>query len=134
VAWGVRLGGPVKAKQSEKTVNHSRGRKTASWPSARTSKPDCCSFRLDVGRLNHLVPLLGFVGGELREAGGSAGKLDQALDRLVVFDAPGLDQGIEGRERVLSWSRPSRFPAVRAWLSVVGLRALAVFVHPARRV
>ena len=27
--------------------------------------------------------------------------LDQALDRLVVFDAPGLDEGIERRERIL---------------------------------
>jgi hypothetical protein len=26
---------------------------------------------------------------------------DQALDRLVVFNAPGLDEGIERRERIL---------------------------------
>src|SRR5207249_12024511 len=27
--------------------------------------------------------------------------LDQALDRLVVFDAPGLDEGVERHERIL---------------------------------
>ncbi len=27
--------------------------------------------------------------------------LDQTLDRLVVFDAPGLDESIEGHQRIL---------------------------------
>jgi hypothetical protein len=27
--------------------------------------------------------------------------LDQALDCLVVFDAPGFDEGVERRERIL---------------------------------
>jgi hypothetical protein len=27
--------------------------------------------------------------------------LDQAPNCLVVFDAPGLDEGVEGRERIL---------------------------------
>jgi hypothetical protein len=29
------------------------------------------------------------------------GPLCEALGRLVVFDAPGLDEGVEGRERIL---------------------------------
>jgi hypothetical protein len=36
------------------------------------------------------------VEGELRIA-----ILDQTLDRLLVIDAPGLDEGVEGRNRVL---------------------------------
>src|SRR5215471_7650675 len=45
-----------------------------------------------------MLPVLGreIVEGEQRRA-----ILDQALDRLVVFDAPGLDEGIERRERIL---------------------------------
>src|SRR5262245_33902931 len=45
-----------------------------------------------------MLPVLGreIVEGEQRVA-----ILDQALDCLVVFDAPALDEGVEGRERVL---------------------------------
>src|SRR6058998_2620748 len=45
-----------------------------------------------------MLPVLGreVVEGEQRVA-----ILDQALDRLVVFDAPSLDEGVEGRKRVL---------------------------------
>src|SRR5262245_8997890 len=45
-----------------------------------------------------MLPVLGreVVEGEQRLA-----ILDQALDRLLVFDTPGLDEGIERRERIL---------------------------------
>ena len=51
----------------------------------------------DVGRAQ-MLPVLGreVVEGEQRVA-----ILDQALDRLVVFDAPGFDEGIERGERIL---------------------------------
>src|SRR5258707_13931427 len=45
-----------------------------------------------------MLPVLGreVVEGEQRVA-----ILDQTLDRLVVFDAPGLDEGVEGGKRIL---------------------------------
>src|SRR5258706_13335043 len=45
-----------------------------------------------------MLPVLGreVVEGEQRVA-----ILDQTLDRLVVFDAPGFDEGVEGRKRIL---------------------------------
>src|SRR5215470_14453553 len=61
--------------------------------------------------------------------------LDQALDRLVVFDAPGLDEGVEGRKRILLClghpdflQRPLGFRllALRQFVEDVG-----GFVHPA---
>src|ERR1700704_6129473 len=50
----------------------------------------------DVSRAQ-MLPVLGreVVEGEQRVA-----ILDQALDRLVVFDAPGLDEGVERHERI----------------------------------
>ena len=49
-------------------------------------------------RRAQMLPVLGreVVEGEQRVA-----ILDQALDRLVVFDAPGFDEDIEGRERIV---------------------------------
>src|SRR6202035_528256 len=38
--------------------------------------------------------------------------LDQALDSLVVFDAPDFDEGVERVHP--SWSRPSRSPSGKA--------------------
>jgi hypothetical protein len=51
----------------------------------------------DIGRAQ-MLPVLGreVVEGEQRVA-----ILDQALGRLVVFDAPGFDEGIERRERIV---------------------------------
>jgi len=43
-----------------------------------------------------MLPVLGREVAEQRVA-----ILDQALDRLVVFDAPGLDEGVEGSKRIL---------------------------------
>jgi hypothetical protein len=55
----------------------------------------------DVGR-SQVLPVLGreVVEGEQRIA-----ILDQALDRLFVLDAPGLDERVEGSKRISSWSR-----------------------------
>jgi hypothetical protein len=49
-------------------------------------------------RRARVLPVLGreVVEGEQRVA-----ILDRSLDRLVVFDAPGLDEGVEGRKRIL---------------------------------
>src|SRR5215813_9695571 len=79
-----------------------------------------------------MPPVLGreVVEGEQRVA-----ILDQALDRLVVFDAPGLDEGVEGRKRILLClghpdflQRPLGFRllAVRQFAEDIG-----GFVHPA---
>jgi hypothetical protein len=43
------------------------------------------------------------------------------VDCLVVFDASGLDEGVEGRARP-SWTRPSRCPAAPAWLLLLAVR------------
>jgi hypothetical protein len=59
---------------------------------------DCCERTFDdVGRAQ-MFPVLGreVVEGEQRLA-----ILDQALDRLVVFDGPSFDEGVERRERIL---------------------------------
>ncbi len=48
--------------------------------------------------------------------------LDQALDRLVVFDAPGLTKASNAASRILR-SRPSRSPAARAWQLIAGSSA-----------
>src|SRR6266536_3624445 len=61
--------------------------------------------------------------GEIVEGEQRVAILDQAFDRLVVFDAPGLDEGVEGGKRILL-GRPSRFPAAPAWLSVAGSSAV----------
>jgi len=42
-------------------------------------RDDDSLFRLDVGRPDHLAPLLGFVGNELAEVGWRAGHLNAAL-------------------------------------------------------
>ena len=51
----------------------------------------------DVGRAQ-MLPVLG---GEVVEGEQRVAILGQALDRLVVFDAPGLDEGVERHERIL---------------------------------
>jgi hypothetical protein len=50
-----------------------------------------------------VLPVLGreVVEGEQRVA-----ILDQALDRLVVFDAPGLDEVVEGRNSIAPRKKP----------------------------
>ena len=60
----------------------------------------------DVGRAQ-MFPVLG---GEVVESQQRVAILDQALDRLVVFDAPGLDEGVERCERwsLLKCSLPHR--------------------------
>src|SRR5258706_6056937 len=79
-----------------------------------------------------MLPVLGreVVEGEQRVA-----ILDQTLDRLVVFDAPGLDEGVEGRKRILlGFGHPDflqrpfgfRLLALRQLVEAVG-----GFVHPA---
>ena len=50
----------------------------------------------DVGR-SQMLPVLG---GEVVEGQQRVAILDQALGRLVVFDAPGLDEGVERSERI----------------------------------
>src|SRR4029450_7186912 len=59
----------------------------------------------------------------------------QALDRLVVFDAPGLDEGVEGRKRMLLGlghpdflQRPLGFRLLALRQSVEDVGG---FVHPA---
>ena len=51
----------------------------------------------DIGRAQ-MLPVLGR---ELVEGQQRIAILDQALDSLVVLDAPGFDEGVEGEERVL---------------------------------
>ena len=51
----------------------------------------------EVGRAQ-MLPVLG---GEVVEGEQRVAILDQALDRLVVFDAPGFDEGVERGERIL---------------------------------
>src|SRR5258707_422537 len=79
-----------------------------------------------------MLPVLGreVVEGEQRVA-----ILDQTLDRLVVFDAPGLDEGVEGRKRILlGFGHPDflqrplgfRLLALRQFVEDVG-----GFMHPA---
>src|SRR5262245_8803071 len=66
-----------------------------------------------------MLPMLGreVVEGEQRIA-----ILDQALDRLLVFGAPGLDQGVERHERILlGLGHPDLLQ--RAWLSIAGSSA-----------
>src|SRR4051794_32690250 len=71
---------------------------------------------------------------EVVEAEQGVAILDQALNRLVVFDAPGLDEGVEGGKPIVLVS-PIRFPAAHAWLSVAGCSAVVEdvgdLVHPA---
>src|SRR6202035_375554 len=58
----------------------------------------------DVGRAQ-MLPVLG---GEVVEGEQRVTIFDQALDRLVVFDAPGFDEGIERRKRIrLGLGRPN---------------------------
>jgi hypothetical protein len=45
---------------------------------------------------------------------------DEALNRLVVFYAPGLDESVEGRKRILPGLCHPDFLAAPAWLSVIG--------------
>src|SRR6516225_3096433 len=45
--------------------------------------------------------MLPMLGREIVEGQQCIAIFDQALDRLVVFDAPGLDEDIERRERIL---------------------------------
>src|SRR5262249_48924409 len=72
---------------------------------------------------------------EVVEAEQGVAILDQALDRLVVFDAPRLDEGVEGGKRIrLGLGHPDflqcplgfRLLAVRQFVEDVG-----GFVHPA---
>src|SRR5437763_11338517 len=85
-----------------------------------------------IARGAQMLPVLGreVVEGEQRVA-----ILDQTLDRLVVFDAPGLDEGVEGRKRILLGfchpdflQRPLGFQllALRQFVEDVG-----GFMHPA---
>src|SRR5215813_1797150 len=72
---------------------------------------------------------------EVVEAEQGVAILDQALDRLVVFDAPGLDEDVEGGKRIrLGFGHPDFLQCP------LGFRLLAVwqfvedvggFVHPA---
>src|SRR5262249_3376313 len=82
-----------------------------------------------------VAPLLPVLGREVVEGEQRVAILDQALDRLVVFDAPGLDEGVEGRKRILLClghpdflQRPLGFRllALRQFVEDVG-----GFVHPA---
>ena len=50
----------------------------------------------DVGR-SQMLPVLG---GEVVEGEQRLTILDQAFDGLVVFDAPGFDEGVERSERI----------------------------------
>jgi hypothetical protein len=73
--------------------------------------------------------------------------LDQALERLVVFDAPGLDEGVEGRKRILLGLRHPdflqrplgfRLLALRQFVEDVGVlctqeRWPRVWGHPSSR-
>jgi hypothetical protein len=76
-------------------------------------------------RRAQMLPVLGreVVEGEQRVA-----ILDQALDRLVVFDASGLDEGVEGRPVCFSNSVAMAFaaicvdPTVRTRTSAAGAR------------
>jgi hypothetical protein len=60
---------------------------------------------------------------------------DQALDRLVVFDAPGLDEGIERRERILLGLGHPDLLQCSLGLKLLALRQLVEdiggLVHPA---
>ena len=49
-------------------------------------------------RRAQMLPVLGR---EVVESEQRVAILDQAFDRLVVFDAPGFDEGVERRERIL---------------------------------
>ena len=51
----------------------------------------------DVGRAQ-MLPVLG---GEVVERQQCVSILDQALDRLIVFDVPAFDEGVERREGIL---------------------------------
>src|SRR6266498_2928870 len=82
--------------------------------------------------VRRLLPVLGR---EVVEGEQCVAILDQALDRLVVFDAPGLDEGGEGRQRdLLGLGHPDflqrplgfRLLALRQFVEDVG-----GFVHPA---
>src|SRR5215207_11367516 len=61
--------------------------------------------------------------------------LNQAIDRLVVFDAPGLDEGVEGRERVLLGLRHPDLLQRPLGFRLLALRQLVQhiggLVHPA---
>src|SRR5262245_25274348 len=79
--------------------------------------------------------MLPVLGREVVEAEQGVAILDQALDRLVVFDTPGLDEGVEGGKRIrLGLGHPDflqrplgfRLLAVRQFVEDVG-----GFVHPA---
>ena len=73
----------------------------------------------DVSRAQ-MLPVLGreVVEGEQRIA-----ILDQALDRLVLFDAYGFDEGIERGECILLGLGHPESLAAPAWLSVAGSSA-----------
>src|SRR5215831_19115544 len=45
--------------------------------------------------------MLPVLGGEVVESQQRVAILGQTLDRLVVFDAPAFDEGVEGHERIL---------------------------------
>ena len=45
--------------------------------------------------------MLPVLGGEVVESQQCVAILGQTLDRLVVFDAPAFDEGVEGHERIL---------------------------------
>src|SRR6516162_3500275 len=67
---------------------------------------------------------------EVVEAEQGVAILDQALDRLVVFDAPGLDEGVEGGKRIrLGLGHPDFLQCplgFGCWLFGSLLRTLAV--------
>src|SRR5262245_58349561 len=78
--------------------------------------------------------MLPVLGREVVEGEQHVAILDQALGRLVIFDAPGLDEGVEGRKRILLvlghpdfLQRPLGFRllALRQFVEDVG-----GFVHP----
>src|SRR5262249_47375187 len=98
---------------------------------AHRAVADCRERAFDDVRRAQMLPVLGrgVVEGELHVA-----IIDQALGRLVIFDVPGLDEGVEGRKRILLGlghpdflQRPLGFRllALRQFVEDVG-----GFVHP----
>src|SRR6266550_4144844 len=67
--------------------------------------------------------MLPMLGREVVEGQQRIAIFGQTLDRLVVFDAPGLDEGTKTPQAHPSWSRSSRSPAVRVLLSIAGSSA-----------
>src|SRR5215468_3707229 len=79
--------------------------------------------------------MLPVLGREVVEAQQRVAILDQALDCLVVFDAPGLDEGVEGGKRILLGlghpdflQRALGFRLLAVWQFVEDIGS---FVHPA---